>query len=727
MTGRRILLLAAGVVGLAWLCCLPRDLFRGLPYSTVVTDRSGVLLGARTADDGQWRFPPRKQVPSRYATALIQFEDRHFRWHPGVDPLAIGRAIKDNLRSGHVTSGGSTLSMQVIRLSRQRERTLWQKAIEAVLATRLECRYSKKRILALYASHAPFGGNVVGLDAAAWRYFGVPPEDLSWAEAATLAVLPNAPASIHPGKGREALLAKRNRLLKRLLDHGDIDEQTYQDACLEPLPDAPQPLPSLAFHLVERAHRTQRGQAVCTSLDAGLQTQVEEVAGRWSDRLAAQGVADLAAVVIDLHSGLPVAYVGNASPWRSRPGREVDIAAKPRSTGSILKPFLFCAAWQEGLLLSGTLIPDIPLNINGFAPQNFDMKYSGAVPAGEALQRSLNVPSVFLLRDYGVPKFQALLQECGLTTLTAAPEHYGLSLILGGAEGTLEEITRAYAGLARSYEGRETFPLHDRVALWETFEALKEVNRPEELDIHLLPSLRLAAWKTGTSYGFRDAWAVGLTPDYAVGVWAGNADGHGVSALTGARTAGPVLFDLINLLPRGKDWFDAPDGAGVSARICPLSGHLAGPHCPESVSRPIPAAATHSPVCPYHRLSGGKTVFKLPPAMEWYYRERHPEYQTVMLDDTPVMEFIHPSEGSVLRLPRQLDGSAGSSVFQLAHSERNATVYWHMDGHYLGKTTFLHQLVLSPEPGKHELTAVDQQARTVSVHFSVAPLLHVQE
>ena len=240
-------------------------------------------------------------------------------------------------------------------------------------------------------------------------------------------------------------------------------------------------------------------------------------------------------------------------------------------------------------------------------------------------------------------------------------------------------------------------------------------------------SLRLAAWKTGTSYGFRDAWAVGLTPDYAVGVWAGNADGHGVSALTGARTAGPVLFGLINLLPRGKEWFDTPDGAGVSARICPLSGHLAGPSCPETVVRPIPAAATHSPVCPYHHLSNGKTVFKLPPAMEWYYRERHPEYQTVTLNDAPVMEFIHPSEGSVLRLPRQLDGSLSGVIFQLAHSERNATVYWHMDGHYLGKTTFLHQLVLSPEPGKHELTAVDQQARTVSVHFSVAPLLHVQE
>ena len=727
MTGRRILLLAAGVAGLAWLCCLPRDLFCGLPYSTVVTDRSGVLLGARTADDGQWRFPPRKQVPPRYATALIQFEDRYFRWHPGVDPLAVCRAVRDNLRSGHVTSGGSTLSMQVIRLSRRRERTLWQKAVEAVMATRLELRYSKNRILALYASHAPFGGNVVGLDAAAWRYFGVAPEDLSWAEAATLAVLPNAPSSIHPGKGREQLLNKRNRLLKRLLVHGDIDGQTYRDACLEPLPDAPHPLPSLAFHQVERAWREQRGTRVVSSLDAGLQARVEEVTDRWSDRLAAEDVADLAAVVLDLKTGEPVAYVGNASLRRSRPGREVDIAAKPRSTGSILKPFLFCAAWQEGLLLSGTLLPDIPLNINGFAPQNFDMKYNGAVPAREALQRSLNVPAVFLLREYGVPKFHALLRECGLTTLTAGPDHYGLSLILGGAEGTLEEITRAYAGLARSYEGMEAFPLNDKTALWDTFEALKEVNRPDELDIRLLPSLRLAAWKTGTSYGFRDAWAVGVTPDYAVGVWAGNADGHGASALTGARTAGPVLFDPVNLLPRGKDWCDAPDGAGVSARICTLSGHLAGPSCPETRDLPVPAAATHSPVCPYHRISHGETVFKLPPAMEGYYRERHPEYQTVMLEDAPVMEFIHPSEGSILRLPRQLDGSVAGAVFQLAHSDRNATVFWHMDGHYLGKTSFLHRIVLTPEPGKHELTAVDQEARTVSVHFSVEPLLHVQE
>ena len=210
---KSIALILLEVLLAGWLCCLPGDLFRGTPYATVVTDRNGELLGARIASDGQWRFPPCDTVPSRYATALVQFEDRHFRWHPGVDPLALARAFRSNLREGHVVSGGSTITMQVVRMSREKERTLWQKGVEAILATRLESRLSKDEILALYASHAPFGGNVVGLDAAAWRYFGRPADELSWAESATLAILPNAPSSIHPGKGRDRLLDKRDRQL----------------------------------------------------------------------------------------------------------------------------------------------------------------------------------------------------------------------------------------------------------------------------------------------------------------------------------------------------------------------------------------------------------------------------------------------------------------------------------------------------------------------------------
>ena len=242
---------AISIVLVAYIFCLPRILFKGTPYSTVVTDRTGELLGARIAEDGQWRFPPSDTLPQKYETALIQFEDRWFRWHPGVNPVSIFRAAAGNLRAGRVISGGSTITMQVIRMSRGKDRTLLQKCIEAILATRLELRCSKQEILGLYASHAPFGGNVVGLEAASWRYFGRPPTELSWGEAATLAVLPNAPSDIHPGKNREKLMAKRNRLLRALLETGKLDSLDFELACDEPLPGKPVALPQEAPHLTE--------------------------------------------------------------------------------------------------------------------------------------------------------------------------------------------------------------------------------------------------------------------------------------------------------------------------------------------------------------------------------------------------------------------------------------------------------------------------------------------
>ena len=709
-----VILILLGVLFAGWLCCLPEDLFKGTPYSTVVTDRGGELLGARIADDGQWRFPPCDTIPQRYSDALIQFEDKHFRWHPGVDPLALGRAVFSNLKAGHVVSGGSTITMQVIRLSRNRERTLWQKTVEAVQATRLELRCSKEEILALYASHAPFGGNVVGLDAAAWRYFGRPADQLSWAESATLAVLPNAPSSIHPGKGRDRLLEKRNHLLEKLHQRGYLDASTLESALEEPLPDAPYPLPNLARHFVEAQ---PHGQETRTGIDIHLQRQVEAAMDRWSDELALTGAADLAAVVLDIRSGETIAYVGNASPTRMRTGSEVDIAAAPRSTGSILKPFLYCAALQDGTILPRTLLADTPVNLNGFTPQNFDLRFHGAVPAAEALARSLNVPAVHLLRAYGAPRFLDVLREAGLSTLDKSASHYGLSLILGGAEGTLADITRAYAGMVRSYEGLDVdTPFRDRIALWYTFEALKEVNRPDEIDWKLIRSVRKAAWKTGTSYGFRDAWAVGVTPDYAVGVWCGNADGHGVAGMTGAKTAGPVLFDLLNLLPPSTDWFDPPLEGGVFLDVCKASGMLRSQECPDFESIRLPERAAESDACPYHK--GG--TFRLPPAMEWFYKDWHPEYQVVPSKDATQLAFIYPEAGSILTLPRQLDGSTPGAVFQAVHRDPDATLYWHLDDTYLGQTRFLHEMRLSPSPGKHTVTVVDGDGQSVSVGFTVA-------
>ena len=716
--------LGLAVLLLAYLFCLPRDLFKGVSYSTVVESAEGELLGARIASDGQWRFPPCDTVPERLATALVQFEDRQFWWHAGVNPVAMGRALLQNLHSGHVVSGGSTLTMQVIRLSRQKERTVWQKLIESALATRLEFRYPKQRILALYASHAPFGGNVVGLEAAAWRYFGRPASELSWAEAATLAVLPNAPSTLHLGKGREDLLLKRNRLLKRLLEHGDISADTYEAALEEPLPDAPLPLPSYASHFVERC---PKGVRTRTGIRLPLQKAVSAVADRQSDDLAKEGVADLAIVVIDNGTGEIVAYVGNASPERERTGVQVDIAASPRSTGSILKPFLYTAALQEGEILPNTLLPDIPVNLGGFAPQNFDRQFYGAVPAAEALARSLNVPAVFLLRQYGVPKFHSLLQKMGLTTLTQSPDYYGLSLILGGGEGRLDEITAAYSAMARSVMASSDRP---SLAVWYTLQALQEVNRPDELDWRLIRSVRKAAWKTGTSYGFRDAWAVGMTPAYTIGVWAGNADGHGVPGLTGARTAGPVMFDILNLLPASDEWFEMPDRVGhdalpvmasadrpsVWAQVCTASGMLATPDCPAQEML-IPAAGLQSEPCPYHRTGD----FVLTPAMEWFYRPHHPEYvgaQSAL--PSQEIEFIYPQSGTTLYLPRQLSGQVEGAVFRVAHHRSNATLWWHLDQTYVGETRFLHELRLAPSPGHHTLTVVDGDGNSTSIRFTVA-------
>ena len=693
---------------LGYLFCLPRNLFKNVSYSTVVESAEGELLGARIAADGQWRFPPCDTVPERFATAIIQFEDRHFRYHPGVNPVSLVRAARDNIRSGHVVSGGSTITMQVIRLSRQRERTIWQKMVEAVLATRLELRCSKRRILALYASHAPFGGNVVGLEAASWRYFGRPASELSWGESATLAVLPNSPSTLHLSRGREELLQKRNRLLKRLLDHKDIPLETYNAAIEEPLPEAPLPLPSLASHYVERC---PKGVRTRTGLSLPLQRAVEAAVNRRSDELAQEGIADMAAVVIDNASGAVVAYVGNSSPERERPGRQVDIASSPRSTGSILKPFLYEAALQEGTILPRTLLPDVPVNLSGFAPQNFDRQFYGAVPADEALARSLNVPSVFLLQQYGVPKFHSVLRQAGLSTITEVPEHYGLSLILGGAEARLDEITAAYSAFVRG-----SAPFTDPIARWYTFEALKEVNRPDQLDWRLIRSVRKAAWKTGTSYGFRDAWAVGMTPAYTIGVWAGNAQGQGVPGLVGARTAGPVMFDILNLLPASDEWFPEPDSpSGTYADVCTASGHLAGPDCP-SETMLLPAAGIDSDPCHYH----GSGDFVLPPAMEWYYRPNHPEYTGAWkASGDAAVQFIYPQSGAVLSLPRQLSGKVEGVVFRAAHHKTDATLWWHLDNTYVGETTFRHEMLLAPEPGRHTLTVVDQDGSTASVRFSV--------
>ena len=740
---KKVLVITAGLLLILYIFCLPHILFN-VPYATVVTDKNGELLGARIADDGQWRFPPRETVPEKLKTCVIEFEDNHYYWHWGVNPLAIGRAFVQNIKAGRIVSGGSTITMQTIRLSRKNKRTWGEKVIEMVLATRLEFRYSKEEILALYASHAPYGGNVVGLDAAAWRYFGHPADNLSWAEAATLAVLPNAPSAIHLSKSREALLKKRNNLLARLHDKGVLDGLTYELALSERLPDEPLPLPQIAPHLVSYYYTNHKGIESQTTIDKGMQLQVEQLLERWNNEFIRSDIRNMAALVIDIRTNEVVAYCGNVRFNEQGTGNQVDVIRSPRSTGSILKPFLYYAMLQEGELLPKTLLCDVPLNINGFAPQNFNLQFEGAVPANEAIARSLNIPSVNMLRKYSVPKFHIFLKQIGISTLNKPSSHYGLSLILGGGEATLWDVTHAYAGMGRALLG-ETSVAFSPGAVWQTFQAIKEVNRPEEIDWKSIRSMQTIAWKTGTSYGFRDAWAVGVTPRYAVGVWVGNATGEGKPGLVGARTAGPVMFDVFNLLP-SSSWFATPYSEFIEAEVCRYSGHLKGRFCEETDTVFILPAGLKTEACPYHHpvtlTADGKnriyedciglepviqqSWFTLPPAWEWYYKQHHPEYKPLPPfkpgcgeDSRNPMQFIYPQMNAQVYLPKQLDGSEGNLTFELVHSNRRITVYWHLDDSYVTSTTDFHKITLLPEKGKHSMTVVDEDGNTLSVTFFV--------
>ena len=577
-----ILLGITGVILVIYGFCLPDKLFHD-PQSTVLLDRDYQLLCASIASDGQWRFPEIEEVPEKFSKALVAFEDKRFWSHPGVDLFAMGRAIRQNFRSGRVVSGGSTLTMQLIRLSRHNPpRTIFQKLIEVVLATRAELSYSKKEILTLYASHAPYGGNVVGIEAACWRYFGRGAQDISWAEAALLAVLPNNPSLIHLARNRDKLKLKRDNLLSRLFDSGELDEMSYKLAISEPVPDRPKALPRLAPHSLDRLKQGYGERLIHSTLNQGLQERTETIVSDYSQRMNGNQIYNAAVLILDIKSGEVLAYVGNSKAGNDHQ-EDVDIIRSRRSTGSILKPFLYAALLDEGKILPKTLVSDVPTLLGGYAPRNFSNQYDGVVPADKALIRSLNIPAVLELKEYRYEKFYDLLKNLKMSTLREPPDHYGLSLVLGGAEGTLWDITGMYASCGRTllnyfeHAGKNRYDkmdIHPPVllfpkgnairedanlepnsflsasSLWLTYEALKELYRPgEETGWQHFNSSKPIAWKTGTSFGFRDAWAVGVNPEFAVGVWVGNADGEGRPGLTGTEAAAPLMFNIFSCFP----------------------------------------------------------------------------------------------------------------------------------------------------------------------------------
>ena len=782
-THRRKTQITLCVLLIAFWFCLPKPLFKD-PTSKILEDREGNLLGARIATDGQWRFPYSDNLPEKYVKCLVEFEDKNFYWHAGINPFSFGRAFIQNLKNQHVTSGGSTITMQVIRLSRKNKpRNIFTKIIESIMATRLEMTYSKREILTLYASNAPYGGNVVGLEAASWRYFGKNPKQLDWAEAATLAVLPNAPALIHPGRNRTSLLNKRNRLLDRLILRGVVDKTTGALAKEEPLPDQPLALPQAAPHLLDRAFKEARDASrIKTTIDATLQNQVANILKIHHNELISNGIHNLAALVLDVETGQVVAYCGNVVGAGKNNGEDVDIINSLRSTGSILKPLLYAYAQQEGEIMPNSLLIDIPTEIGGFHPENFNETYDGVVSARRALTRSLNIPYVRLLNQYGTEKFYHNLKKLGISTFTKSPDHYGLTMILGGGEGSLWEITNAYTCLARTAKHWYTFqnkydkndwrpptyiaPITQNSKLetrntksetpsvltasasWLALDAMKEVERPDgEGNWELFQSSKTIAWKTGTSFGFRDAWAVGVTPQYAVGIWVGNADGEGRPGLIGVEKAAPVLFDIFNTLKTNGEWFNQPFDDMMKVEVCKKSGYRATGLCEKDTIWANKNSIKVKP-CPFHQTihldSKGlnqvtsdcenpqnmvhRAWFVLPPLEEYYFKPKHPDYvappqyradcKTNESKLNP-MQLIYPKTPTKIYVPIDLDGKLGSTIFRVAHRNPETQVFWHLDNAFIITTKIFHQIALTPSVGKHKLTLLDENGNRLEQQFEI--------
>jgi len=759
------------LVFLLWFFCLPKELFN-TPTSTVILDRNENLLAASIATDGQWRFPYNSEVPDKFRKAIVQFEDRNFESHLGVSIKGLVRAAYQNISNNRKISGGSTITMQLMRMSRgKKERTVWQKVIEIFWATRAEWRYSKDELLALYTSNAPMGGNVVGLDAAAWRYFGRPSKTLSWAETATLAVLPNAPSLIHPGRNRDLLLAKRNRLLDRLYSVGEMDSITWSLAKLEELPEKPHPIPRVAPHLLNRViNDGLKGKVVHTSIELSIQEQTNNIIQFHHQKLRENEIYNAAVLIMEVETGKIISYNGNVLNVEVEHGKDVDIISAPRSTGSILKPFLYAAMLQSGEITPKMLVQDIPTVMSGYSPKNYNLKYDGIVPADEAISRSLNVPLVRLLTKFGIEKFHHTLRRLDFKTINRPPNHYGLSLILGGAEVNLWDLVSAYGIMARSLNQYPDYapsvnqkasyflkpnesleielPVFNPATTWYTFEAMKEVSRPEDdINWELFSTSQQIAWKTGTSFGFRDAWAVGTNSKYVVGVWVGNADGEGRPGLIGREAAAPILFDVFSSLTQ-SNWFQPPFDEMKKVNVCVKSGYRANEACEIVQEEWIPKTTLNTVACPYHSfvfldtsesyrvnstcydlsLAKKRSWFTLPAVAEYFYKNHDPNYRRlpdfiegcIESEENNELAILYPKPNSEIFIPLNFEEENERIVFEATHIDENIKLYWHLDNQYIGETQGIHQQSLVPSSGSHLLTIIDEKGKSVFVKFNVS-------
>ena len=721
-------------------------------YSFAIYDKHEKLLCASLSSEESYHLPLSSHINEFYKKASIVYEDKAFFLHFGLDFSSVFRSSFLNIKEKKIVSGASTITMQVARLlCKNEKRTYFQKIKEAFLSLLLEARYTKDEIFALYALHAPFGGNVIGVDAASFRYFSTSEENLTISQATVLAVLPNQPSLVTLSKMRKRLKEKRDILIKNLHQYGIIDSQTCDLSILEPLPEKPSPLPFLAMHyhdfLKTNKELKAKNEKYITTIDYEMQKLMEDMTERHSKRLQENLIYNMAMLVMEVETGDVLVYVGNTGFFNAT-GKNVyvDMARAKRSSGSLLKPFLFAGMLDRGMIFPHSLLIDIPTQIQNYAPENNNGKYEGAIEASEALTKSLNVPFVRALREYGIPPFLDLLKKCGFTTFNRKPEEYGLPLILGGGEITLYEACSVYARLARCASNMlafdEEFPI-SKGAAYLTLNELTSGKRPyDEAFWESFVGKQKIAWKTGTSDGYKDAWSIGITPKYVVGVWAGNADGVGRPEIKSNIATLPLMFEVFDVLEKSS-WFIKPEKHLKRCLSCSHSHYLKGIHCDSAIEAELPINAPLPKPCPFcssvcltsdgkYRIEaseagGNESVenwFVLPPSVEVFYANNHKQYKTLphFLNKTHKasdFEIIFPENNCLIEIPIELSEKKGAFTAKVAHKNKEATLYWDVDGLYLGKTKTFHQFDITMPEGYHILTVTDEGGNSKKVSFYV--------
>lgn len=712
----------------------PPDAVTTWPSSPVLLDNRGELVHARLSVAEEWNIPvPLSKMGKWLPLAAITVEDKRFRSHPGVDPLALGRAIWQNLRHGKIISGASTITSQVIRLSNPRARTPAAKIAEFIQALRLERVLEKDEILEIYLNRAPFGGPVRGVEAASLLYFGKHAADLSLGESALLIGMLRGPTVYRPDRNPKAAGKRRDSIIRLMAERHAVNKDIADLALQEPLPTFRGRMPFHAWHYAEMAFKElpATGGVIRSPLDSRLQGQVENILRQ----AAANGAPGLtaAAAVMDARTGALLAYVGNALLDVDNGRFWVDCGQAPRSPGSALKPFAYLLAFEKGKLIPASLLADSPLSFAGIAPRNFDRRYRGPVSAGAALADSLNAPAVRVARMVGGENLLLFLRQCGFAGLKKADSHYGDSLILGGGEVTLLQLTEAYGALASLGERRapcvnaERLPVRGtrifrKDASFLIAEILKDPGRLSVLDRFAFSGTgRPVAFKTGTSYGFRDAWTVAYTPDYVVAVWFGHEDGSPDPALVGVSMATPPVMRIFRALSRitrpdaekfAEKWYETPLTI-THTPVCSLSGRAPGAACPATHLVPVLADVWRTTPCKLHAYRRGKAVTLWPPELE----NRHAG-RIVEKDPSVRAIIVSPVAGTRYLL------TPGAARQRIALRGEGTTfpVHWYADNVYIGTQESADPFFWDLSAGKHVISLLDADGRSAKTRISVTDL-----